>query len=264
MTLRIQFGAFLFVCAALAVAGVHLSAGTSTANATGTAVENGVAGVALPQVEREIQATGRVFAEIGPGVNALKRGASGMYYILATPASVISVYGADGKRRASIPNANSKDAKIVYAADIDLDVTGRLYVADRGANAIKVFRPDGSLDATIPATAPTSIAALPEGEFAVETQRSDRLVDIIDAQGKLVRAFGDPSDLSGGGAASNRFLSHGRLVGDPAGFIYFAFTYSADPTIRKYDRYGYAAYEISLSADEFNPEADKRRDVLRL
>jgi DNA-binding beta-propeller fold protein YncE len=263
MLLRIQLGVSLFVCAAIAVAGVHLSAGTSAGNAIGLAVDNGVTGVALPQVEREIQATGRVFTEIGPGVNALKRSASGLYYILATPASVISVFGADGKRRASIPNANSKDAKIVYAADIDLDVTGRLYVADRGANAIKVFRPDGSLDATIPATAPTSIAALPEGEFAVETQRSDRLVDIIDAQGKLVRAFGDPSDLSGG-AGSNRFLTHGRLVGDPAGFIYFAFTYSADPTIRKYDRYGYAAYEISLSADEFNPEADKRRDVLRL
>src|SRR5271155_3107477 len=114
MTLRIHFGASLFVCAAIAVAGVHSSAGTSASSAIGNAAENGVTGVALPQVEREIQATGRVFAEIGPGVNALKRGASGLYYILATPASVISVYGADGKRRASIPNANSKDAKIVY------------------------------------------------------------------------------------------------------------------------------------------------------
>ena len=151
MLLRIQLGAFLFVCAAIAVAGVHLSAGTSAGDVIGRAVENGVASVALPQVEREIQATGRVFVEIGPGVNALKRSASGLYYILAAPASVISVYGADGKRRASIPKANSKDAKIVYAEDIDLDVTGRLYVADRGANAIKVFRPDGSLDATIPA-----------------------------------------------------------------------------------------------------------------
>jgi DNA-binding beta-propeller fold protein YncE len=225
---------------------------------------NGTApGPETPQVEREIQATGRVFPEIGPGVNALKRDLAGLYYILASPASVISVYGEDGKRRASIPNANSKGAKIVYAEDIDLDATGRLFVADRGANAIRVFRADGSLDATIPASAPTSIAALPGGEFAVETQRSDRLVDIIDAQGKLVRAFGDPADLEGS-AASNRFLSRGRLVGDSAGYIYFAFTYSADPTIRRYDRYGYASYEISLSAAEFNPEAEKRRDVLRL
>src|SRR5580704_7418661 len=113
MLLRIQFGAFLFVCAAIVVAGVHLSAGTSMGNAIGHAAESGATGgMALPQVEREIQATGRVFAEIGPGVNALKRGASGLYYILAAPASVISVFGADGKRRVSIPNANSKDAKI--------------------------------------------------------------------------------------------------------------------------------------------------------
>lgn len=246
MPRRIQLGAFLFVCAAIAAAGLHSFAETSS-----------------PEVEREIQATGRVFPEIGPAVNALKRDASGLYYILAAPASVISVYGDDGKRRASIPNDNSKGAKIVYAEDIDLDATGRLFVADRGANAIRVFRADGSVDATIPASAPTSIAALPGGEFAVETQRSDRLVNIIDAQGKLVRAFGDPSDLAGG-AASSRFLSHGRLAGDSAGNIYFAFTYSADPTIRKYDRFGYSAYEISLSASEFSPDTANRRDVLRL
>lgn len=246
MLRRIQLGAFLFVCAAIAAAGLHSFAETSS-----------------PEVEREIQANGRVFPEIGPAVNALKRDASGLYYILAAPASVISVYGDDGKRRASIPNDNSKGAKIVYAEDIDLDATGRLFVADRGANAIRVFRADGSVDATIPASAPTSIAALPGGEFAVETQRSDRLVNIIDAQGKLVRAFGDPSDLAGG-TASNRFLSHGRLAGDPAGNIYFAFTYSADPTIRKYDRFGYSAYEISLSASEFAPDTANRRDVLRL
>jgi hypothetical protein len=196
-------------------------------------------------------------------VNALKRAPAGVYYILAAPASVISVYADDAKRLAPIPNANSKAAKIVYAEDIDLDASGRLYVADRGANAIKVFRPDGSLDATIPVSAPTSIVSLPGGELAVETQRSDRLVDIIDAQGKLVRGFGDPSDLAGP-AASNRFLSRGRLAGDPAGYIYFAFTYSPDPTIRKYDRYGYSSYEISLSADEFNPETAKRHDILRL
>jgi DNA-binding beta-propeller fold protein YncE len=248
MLRRFQLGAFLAVCAAIAAASVHSFASASSG---------------LPQLEREIQSRGRVFPEIGPGVNALKRDVAGLYYILAAPASVIFVYGADAKRLATIPNSNSKGAKIVYAEDIDLDASGRLFVADRGANAIKVFRPDGSLDATIPAAAPTSIAALPGGELAVGTQRSDRLVDIIDAQGKLVRGFGDPSDLAGG-AASNRFLSHGRLAGDPAGYIYFAFTYSPDPTIRKYDRYGYSSYEISLSAAEFNPETEKRHDVLRL
>ena len=252
MLRRTQLGAFLVACAAIAAASVYLSARTSARNGAG-----------MQQLEREIQASGRVFPEIGPGVNALKRGPAGVYYILAVPASAISVYSADAKRLAPIPNANSKGAKIVYAEDIDVDASGRLFVADRGANAIKVFRPDGSLDATIPASAPTSIVALSGGELAVETQRSDRLVDIIDAQGKLVRGFGDPSDLAEG-AAPNRFLSRGRLAGDPAGDIYFAFTYLPDPIIRKYDRYGYSAYEISLSADEFNPDKDKRRDALRL
>jgi alkylated DNA nucleotide flippase Atl1 len=260
MLRRIELGAFLAVSVAVALANIISLAGNSARVAAG----NGTAGGAgPPAIEREIQATGRVFPEIGPGVNALKRDLAGLYYILAAPASVISVYGADAKRLSPIPNANSKGAKIVYAEDLDLDASGRLFVADRGANAIKVFKPDGTLDATIPASAPTSIVALPGGELAVETQRSDRLVDIIDAQGKVVRSFGDPAELAGR-AASNRFLSRGRLMGDSAGYIYFAFTYSPDPTIRKYDRYGYSSYEISLSAAEFNPEGEKRHDVLRL
>ncbi len=135
-------------------------------------------------------------------------------------------------------------------------------MADRGANAMKVFAPDGSMVATIPVVAPTSIVALPDNEVAVETLRSGRLVDVLDEQGKLVRGFGDPSDLEDEKGAK-QFLNRGWLTGDPAGHIYFAFTYAADPTIRKYDRYGYSSYEIALSALEFAPQ-DKRHDYLKL
>ena len=212
--------------------------------------------------EREIVAKARVFPGVGPGVAALKCDAAGRYYILATPATQIGIYAADGKRLGQIPNANSGAAKIVYAVDIDLDAKGQLWVADRGANAVKVFAPDGSVVATIPVVTPTSIVALPDNEVAVETLRSGRLVDVLDERGKLVRGFGDPSDLEDQ-KDSKQFLNRGWLTGDPAGHIYFAFTYAADPTIRKYDRYGYSAYEIALSALEFAPQ-DKRHDYLKL
>ncbi len=213
--------------------------------------------------EREIVAKARVFPGVGPGVTALKRDAAGRYYILAVPATQVAIYAADGKRSGQIPNANSGAAKIVYAVDIDLDANGQLWVADRGANAVKVFAPDGSLVATIPVVAPTSIVALPDNEVAVETLRSGRLVDVLDKRGKLVRDFGDPSDLVEDEKGAKQFLNRGWLTGDPAGHIYFAFTYAADPTIRKYDRYGYSSYEIALSALEFAPQ-DKRHDYLKL
>jgi hypothetical protein len=197
------------------------------------------------EIVREILARSRVFPEIRAGVRALKRDSSGRYYVLAEPATVIYVYAPGGKRSGQIPNASSGDTKIVYAEDIDVDSSGRLFVADRGANAVKIFKPDGSLDVSVRVSAPTSLAALPGNEFAIASLRADRLVSIYDERGTMIRSFGDPTNAALA-AGPNRYLSHGRLSGDPAGFIYFAFTYLPDATIRKYDRFGYAAYEISI------------------
>ena len=203
------------------------------------AAENRNRGVA------DIVARARLFSELGPGLHALKRDSSGRYYVLSAPATTISVYGTDGKRAGQIPAANSQSAKIVFADDIDIDATGRLIVADRGANAVKIFKADGSLDTAIPVSAPTSVAALSGDEFAITSLRADRLVSIYNDQGKMIRSFGDPHDVPTG-TSSSRYTNHGRLSSDPLGFIYFAFTYLPEATIRKYDRFGYSAYEISL------------------
>ncbi len=219
-------------------------------------------GAAAGQVEnasQEILARSRVFPEIGPGMIALKRDPSGRYYILAAPANKIAVYSASGKRIGQIPNANSGSAKIAYAEDMDLDPAGQLYVADRGANAVKVFGPDGALAASIPVAAPTSIAALSGHEFAVATVRSARLISIFDLRGNVVRGFGEFAHASER-ADLNQSLNRGRLFSDSAGHIYFAFTYLPEPTFRKYDRYGYAAYEVSLSSPEFASQAQAERN----
>jgi hypothetical protein len=208
-------------------------------------------------IVRQIIARRRVFPDIGPGVSVVKRDAAGRYYILAAPATIISIYAADGSRLGQIPNANSRGVKIAYAQDIDLDSTGRLFVADRGANAVKIFEPDGSPLATIRVTAPLSVVALPNGDCAVAALRSEPLVSIFNLQDKLVGSFGDdsgaPQDANG-----NLPLNRGRVYGDQAGHIYFVFTDRPDPTIRKYDRYGYAAYEITLPLSEFVPQAQAR------
>lgn len=223
------------------------------------------AGGSLPRVAaqdqaftRPILARARVFPEIGPGVAALKRDSSGRYYVLASPASIIAIYGADGNRVGQIPNANSRGAKIVYAADIDVNAQGRLFVADRGANAVKIFDADGAIVATIPVAAPMSVAALPGNEFAAATLRSEQLVNVFDAQGMLSRSFGE-LPAAPQRAERNALLSHGRLYGDGAGYIYLVFTDLPDPTLRKYDPYGSAAYEISLPASEFAPPSEARQ-----
>ena len=197
----------------------------------------------------------RIFPEIGPGVRALKRDAAGHYFVLASPAGVIAIFSAEGKRIGQIPNANSHGAIIRYAVDIDIDASGHLLVADRGANAVDIFSADGTLISKISVAAPISVVALAENQFAVVKLESEKLISIYDQSGKVIRRFGQPDapQKSTDPAASGRDRNLGRAAGDPAGNIYFAFAYVADPTMRKYDVYGYSAWEIALSSEEFAP-----------
>jgi hypothetical protein len=194
----------------------------------------------------------RVFPEISSGVTAMKRDSSGRYYILATPANVIWIFSPQGKRIGQIPRADSQEAKIQFAVDFDLDTTGRVLVADRAANAIEIFSLDGSFLAKIPVFAPTGVVALPDKQFAVSTLRSKRLVEIRDEQGALVRSFGDPAE-AGVDPDSKKLQNAGKISGDGAGDIYFAFAALPDPTVRKYDRFGYAATDARFAASRYEP-----------
>lgn len=216
-------------------------------------------------IEMALTARAHVFADVGPGLAALKRSAAGRYYILAAPGKFVAVYSIEGKRVGQVPAAGASGrAAIVYATDIDLDSAGRIYVADRGANAVKIFAADGSFATSIAVAAPTSVAALGGGEIALTTLRPERLVSIYDEHGKLVRSFGDLAELAQGVDTSKR-MNPGWLCGDAHGDIFYVFLFLAEPTVRKFDRFGYAAYEISLAAEEFAPEAaGTRRDVLTL
>lgn len=215
------------------------------------------------QMEREITARGRLFPSVGPGIKALKRDSAGRYYVLMAPSPVVQVFGADGKSLAPVPrDAKGRDA-IVYGEDLDVDAAGRVYVADRGANAVKVFDPSSNLSLSIPVDAPTSVVALPVGEIAVASLKSQDLVTIYDRTGKDLREFGDLSDLADH-ADLNRFLNIGRLADDPASYLYYAFTYVPEPTVRKYDRFGYSSYEISLTTLDVYPSAQAmRRNISR-
>lgn len=213
-------------------------------------------GVLLPvsaqQVQRVVHAQARVFPEVGAGVTAIKQDAAGRYYILAHPATFIRVLDPQGNPIGRIPTADALSARIVYAEDFDLDSSGRILVADRGANAIDIFLPNGKLVSSIHVFAPTSVVALPGGQFAVTTLRSARLVEIRDQHGTLIRKFGELADAGVDPTASPESLKDiGRLSGDSAGNLYFAFNTLPDPTFRKYDRFGYASAEATVPSNEF-------------
>ena len=216
-----------------------------------------VAGLAVPRPVNAqgfvsaVQSHKRVFPEITSGVTAMKRDSAGRYYVLATPPSVIWIYSPQGKRIGQIPRVGAETGKIQYAVDFDLDSDGFLLVADRAANAVEIFSPDGSLLKSIPVLAPTGVVALPDNQFAVSTLRSKRLVEILTDQGDLVRSFGDPAEA--GADPLKQLQNLGKVFGDGNADIYFAFTSLPDPTVRKYDRFGYAATDVTLAANLYAP-----------
>jgi hypothetical protein len=213
--------------------------------------------------ETAIEPQGRVIPTIGPGVTALKQDSSGRIYVLAKPANVISIYGPDGKLVGQIPNAQSQGATLRYAIDFDLSPEGNVVVADRGANAVDVFAPSGSLLARVPVVAPTSVVALSGNQFAVTSLTSKRLVQVRDDHGNYVRSFGDPTEVTDG-SAPKALADLGRISGDSAGHIYFAFTTVSDPTLREYDRYGYVGYEATVPEQAFETSSSAANDRVQV
>jgi hypothetical protein len=228
-------------------------------------------GSAAAQDEGELVAKQRVFPGVGPGLRTLKRGGDGRLYILASPSPGLLVFDAQGKQVLSINEAGAASSGtgqghplITFGEDCDGAADGKIYVADRGANLIQVFSSEGTPLRSIAVKNPISVAALPEGEVAVGTLREPHLVMVFDKNGRDVREFGDPEPLAER-AELNRYLNIGQLATDAQGHLYYAFAYLPEPTVRQYDRLGYAGQDIQYTALDAMPAAQAaRKEILRL
>lgn len=223
------------------------------------------AALAQEPEEGDLTAQQRILPAIGPGLRAVRQGADGRLYVLASPNPGLIVYDAAGKQILSIselPSSaggnNASHGLITFGEDCDVDPEGKIYVADRGANLIRVFGADGTPLRSFAVKDPVSVAALAEGEIAVATLREPHLVIVFDKTGKEVREFGDPEPIAER-AELNRFLNIGRLATDASGHLYYAFAYLPEPTVRQYDRLGYAGQDIQYTAIEAMPAAQAAR-----
>lgn len=205
------------------------------------------------EIDEQLSASRRVFKNIGSGLRSLRRGADGKYYLLASPSVGLVVFDSKGQQLSVIgapaaePVANKAGrSAIAFGEDCDVDANGNIYVADRGFNLINVFAPDGTLLRSVPVAAPLSVIALPDGELAVASFRSKRLITVFGSNGRFVRDFGEPEDLSAR-ADLNRYLSLGRLATDSAGHVYYGYTYLPEPRVRQYDLHGFAGLDFEFT-----------------
>jgi hypothetical protein len=175
---------------------------------------------------------------------------------------------AEGRQVLAIPTAQPGDkpvlGAIVFGEDCDVDAEGRIYVADRGGNSLEVFSANGTLLRSISVPAPMAVAALGEGEVAVATLREPHLVIVFDKNGRNVRDFGDPEQISER-VDLNRFLNVGDLESDAKGHLFYGFAYTPEPTVRQYDRHGFTVGpDIQYTALEAASEAQAvRREITR-
>ena len=218
-------------------------------------------GAQFDEYETALEARAKVFPNAGTGVRSIKRDGAGRYYILTAPSASVGIYDADGRPLGKTPENATKGLAIVYGDDLDVDPGGQVYVADRGANAVKVYDPKGQLVLTIPIPAPTSVILLPGGEIAVSSMRTPHLIEVFDSKGKIVREFGDVAELAEH-ADLNRFLNMGNLETDAAGHVYYSFSYFPEPTLRKYDRFGFATLDVALTSIDIQRQAAAvRREI---
>ena len=219
---------------------------------------------AFSQETNDLVSKRRLYSPVGPGLRALKRGSDGNYYVLSAPATAVLVFDNTGKLTKKVPSyennrgpQNGELYGIAFGEDLDIDASGTVYVADPGANAIKIWDAAGSA-AMFSVKNPVSVAVLPEGEVAVATLQEPHLVIVYGKNGKEVREFGAPEQLTER-ADLNRFLNIGQLATDAQGHLYYAFNYLPEPTVRQFDRAGYGGEDIQYTALEAMPAAQSRR-----
>jgi len=235
----------------------------------------GVASITSAQIDADMVAKRRLFAPIGPGLKQIRAGADGKIYVLASPSPGLVVYSPEARRlltmhevsglsEAALAEAKASGEVLVeFGEDFDVDSDGTIYIADRQANSVQVYSKEGRHMRAISVAAPLAIAAMPEGEVAVSTLRQAALVSVFDKNGRLVREFGDPVPLTDR-QDLNRFLNIGALASDALGHLYYGFPYFPEPTVRPFDRFGYAGEDVHYTAIDALPEAIAvRREIER-
>ncbi|HKQ88683.1 MAG TPA: hypothetical protein VJS43_18145 [Candidatus Acidoferrales bacterium] len=212
-----------------------------------------------------VSSEGRVFPEVNGGIVAMREDSAGRLYILANPGHTLQIFDGNGSLLGQIPGPGSPLLKFSYAVDFDIAGDGDIVVADRGASTVYTFAPDGSLKSKASVFAPTSVVALSNGQIAVTTLRTEHPIEIFDENGRYVRGFGEPHVISNpspdedAAAPPPPLADTGRIIGDSTDNLYFAVLSPTNPQIKKFDRFGYAAFSTNVPFEADLPGGEEDR-----
>jgi hypothetical protein len=216
-----------------------------------------LASIASAQYEGELTAKRRVFPDAGNGVRGLKSSA-GHTYVLSSQG--LQIFDAKEQKLLTV---GTPTTGVSFPESFDVDGDGQIYLADRAANAIVIYSAAGQRLRSIAVQAPMSVVALPGGEIVVSNLQDPHLMVVYDKNGRDLREFGELEDISSH-ADLNRFLNSGFLASDAHANIYYAFIYTPEPTVRQYDRNGFAIQSIQFTEIEaFAAAQAARKEIER-
>ncbi len=191
------------------------------------------------------KATKPIFVEAGPRVSAVRRDAAGRYLVLESRPATLFVFDANLKFLGKYVAQTGQDT-LSFAEDFTVGDDGKIYVADRGTQTVKILSPSGELLQAIAFPRPVSVAVV-QGELFVSSAKARELISVVNAGSKVIREFGALQEVADR-ADVQRTFNIGLVRRDAAGHIYYLFRYLPTPTIRKYSPLGYLVAEFQLAA----------------
>jgi sugar lactone lactonase YvrE len=172
--------------------------------------------------------------------------AAGNLYILDTGNHRVQKFGPDGKYLATYGRQGQGPGEFYYPAWLAVDAKGFLYISDPNNQRIQVLTPDGkdhkaikgieqNVGPVFPGAAGELVTGAPRMRFLMNPDEEKpaalpKLVKVLDAEGRLVREFGEPVDFKS--ELVNNSANEVILTVDGAGQVTLVFP--AQNRIEKY------------------------------
>ncbi len=148
-------------------------------------------------------------------------------------------------------------------SSIEVDAENRIYIADSGANQIKVFSPEGKAIKTLSINQPLSFAVLSNGNIIVASPSHGWLLHLYDSSGQRIRSFGSVKQFDPTDEEENNFLNRGKVLLDSTDAIYFVYRFAPTPGIQKYASNGKAISEFAVTGNAIDLQLEAVQGFLR-